>query len=357
MDNSELVVSALPVQLVDLPDGILVRRGATQLHIAGSGLRIVLELIFALACSESTSRSEIRDLVLPRFPDLTEASIDSLFDSLLATRLLEPSSSSSPSQASDEALSIRLFRWDCGITDTRTLDQAHAVILGVNRIGRSLQSALQSCGLGRITVIDDPLLRSAQPSGSSGIDETAALRDPAPIDRDNAAAVLESNIDILLATSEIGNQQAFRGWNEFAVDRAIPFLPVLLTDQIGQIGPLVQPGHGPCLECLRARQNANLAHADLLRAAEETSHLHQDAVGFLPPMADVLGGIAAIEAVKYWISPRRFDSVGFMLEIDLLTSATTRRKVLKVPRCRVCSPTRRRASARLSKTLPIAEMT
>lgn len=72
-------------------------------------------------------------------------------------------------------------------------------------------------------------------------------------------------------------------------------------------------------------------------------------------MSDVLGGIAAVEAVKYWMSARHFGSVGIMLEIDLLNSSMTRRKVLKIPRCSVCAATGRRSAARLSKTLPVAE--
>lgn len=354
MDGPETIVTALPVQLVDLPDGTLIRRGATQVHIAGSGMRIVLDLIFALAGSEGTSKAEIRDLVLPRFPDLTAAALDTLFDNLLSSRLLQPLNKTGPAAGSTDDPLIQIFRWDCGIADGRALSESHIVILGVNQIAASLTSALASCGIGRISVIDDPLLRSARLSDENGELDLTAWGRSAPVE--DTAAVLDSKIDLLLAASEAGNQQAFRSWNQLAIDREIPFLPVLLTDQIGQIGPLVQPGAGPCLECLRARQNANLDHAERLRAAEETSHLHQDAIGFLPPMAQVLGGIAAIEAVKYWVNPRQFDSVGHMLEINLLESVTVRRKVLKIPRCRVCAGTGKRAASRLSKTLPIAEM-
>ena len=233
---------------------------------------------------------------------------------------------------------------------------ARFAIVGVNQIARKLSSSLISCGIEQVTVIDDPFLRSARLSSQDGAVDMAAWGHAAPVARDNFASVLDSGIDLLLAASELGNQQALRRWNELAIQHGIPFLPVLLTDHVGQIGPLVQPGHGPCLECLRARQNANLDQAELVRAPEETSVLHQDAIGFLPPMADVVSGIAAIEAVKYVLNPRRFKSVGQMLEVDLMNSAMTRRRVLKIPRCRICAATRKQASTRLSKTLPIAEM-
>lgn len=355
MENED-TFTALPVQIVDLPDGVLVRRGATQLHIAGSGMRLVIDLIFALACADGTSKAEISDLVLPRFPDLTELNLSTLFNNLISSRLLQPRAAAAASSGADGDPSIQIFRWDCGISEGRSLADARFAIAGVNQIARKLRSALISSGIEQVTVIDDSLLRSARLSYPDGAIDMAAWGHAAPIARENCTSVLDAGIDLLLATSELSNQQAFRNWNQVAVERGIPFLPILLVDQIGQIGPLVQPGHGPCLECLRARQNANLNQAELLRAPEESSHLHQDAIGFLPPMADVLGGIAAIEAVKYWLNSRRFDSVGHMLEVDLLTSAMTRRKVLKIPRCRVCAATGKQASTRLSKTLPIAEM-
>lgn len=357
MDRQEQIVTALPVQIVDLPDGVLIRRGATQLRIAGSGLRLVLELIFSLAGAGGTSRVEIRDLVVPRFPDLTESALDSLFDSLMACRLLQIIGSNDVAlQSRDSDPSIQVFRWDCGIADGRALGDARIVILGVNRITRRIRSALASCGIDHAVVIDDPLLRSARLFHQDGTLDMALWGHSIPGRQEDSSQVFQSDTDLLMAASEVGNQQAFRSWNQFAVERKIAFLPVLLADQIGQIGPLVQPGQGPCLECLRARQNAALDRAELLRAAEETSHLHQDAIGFLPPAADILGEIAAVEAVKYWMSPRRFDMVGQMLDVDLLTPSIVRRKVLKIPRCRVCGPTGQRTSARLSKTLPIAEL-
>lgn len=250
MDISEVYVSALPVQLVDLPDGILVRRGATQLRIAGGGLRLVLELIFALACADSTSKSEIRDLVLPRFPDLTPDAIDALFDSLLSSRMLQPCGGPGRTLPSDDSPAIQLFRWDCGLTDARALASAHVVILGVNRIARSLRSALASCGVRRITVIDDPQLRSANVSL-----ETAASDDPAPLDYDSAAETLGSTTDLLVATSDLGNQQAFRAWNELAVKRGIAFLPVLLADHKSvRSAPWCSPAMVPASNaCARAR--------------------------------------------------------------------------------------------------------
>jgi bacteriocin biosynthesis cyclodehydratase domain-containing protein len=356
MNAEEQIVTALPVQIVDLPDGILVRRGATQLRIAGSGLRLIIELIFALACAEGTSKAEIRELVLPRFPDLTAAALETLFDSLTASRLLQAPGDDAAGRPGDANPSISVFRWDCGVADGRSLTQARMIIVGVNQIARRLKSALASCGIDGVTVIDDPSLRSARLCHADGTLDAAAWGHADPIAQEDVGFVLELGVDLMVAASELGNQHAFRPWNELAVERGIPLLPVLLVDGFGQIGPLVQPGQGPCLECLRARQNANLERSELLRVSEMTSHLHQDAIGFLPPMTDVLGGIAALEAVKFWMSPRRFESVGHLLDIDLLTPAMMRRKVLKIPRCRVCGATRQRASARLSKALPVSEV-
>ena len=72
-------------------------------------------------------------------------------------------------------------------------------------------------------------------------------------------------------------------------------------------------------------------------------------------MTDVLG-IAALEAVKLWMSPRRFESVGHLLDVDLLTPAMTRAGRSSRSCAAGCGATRQRASARLSKALPVSEV-
>jgi len=72
------------------------------------------------------------------------------------------------------------------------------------------------------------------------------------------------------------------------------------------------------------------------------------AVGLLPPMASVLGGIAAMEALKCLGGFIPSDALGQILEVNLIALGATSRRVLKVPRCPDCSEQSRRAPMALT---------
>ena len=153
------------------------------------------------------------------------------------------------------------------------------------------------------------------------------------------------SLDCLIATSDFGGLQLMRQWNEFCVQHGRHFLPVVLQDLIGYVGPLVIPGETACFECLRARQNANLEEASARRAAEHAAFEGQGIVGCHPAMASVLGDIAAIELTKFYGIRMPIWQVGTLIEVNLLAGRMTPRKVLKVPRCAVCGTLNRAAPA------------
>jgi thiazole/oxazole-forming peptide maturase SagC family component len=119
---------------------------------------------------------------------------------------------------------------------------------------------------------------------------------------------------------------------------------------IGSVGPLVVPGDTACYECLRARENANLADPQLARASEAGAFQRRAVTGFHPSMASVLGDLAAIELTKFFGGglPTR---VGRLIEVNLLATTLRTRKVLKVPRCQVCSPANRRSEISTDKNI------
>jgi hypothetical protein len=93
------------------------------------------------------------------------------------------------------------------------------------------------------------------------------------------------------------------------------------------------------------------------RASEHLAFEGQMVAGFHPSMASVLGDIAAIELSKFYGGWMRQRLAGTLLEVNLLNSRMTPHKILKVPRCRVCSPLNTRAPVNLNKAvfLPINE--
>ena len=104
----------------------------------------------------------------------------------------------------------------------------------------------------------------------------------------------------LVVTSDFGGQHLLRNWNRHCVRERIPFLPVVLQDLVGRIGPLVVPGEGSCLECLRARENSHIDDPETHRAAEHGAYEGQVVNAFHPSMASVLGDIAAMELLKLY---------------------------------------------------------
>ncbi len=154
---------------------------------------------------------------------------------------------------------------------------------------------------------------------------------------------------VLIVTSDFGGRRQMRAWNEFCVARGITFFPVALEGLRGYIGPLVRPRSGACYECYRARENANLEDAAATRAGEESESERQaNMAAFIDPMMASLAGTAAMELLKL--------AGGFMLpnasqliSVSFLEPSTKRHSVLRVPRCRVCSPTEWRPEINLSR--------
>ncbi|MFB3146853.1 MAG: hypothetical protein ACE1ZO_06975, partial [Nitrospirales bacterium] len=65
---------------------------------------------------------------------------------------------------------------------------------------------------------------------------------------------------------------------------------------------------------------------------------------FHPSMASILGDIAAMEMTKFYSQSMPLWNVGKLIEVNLLATRMTPRKVLKLPRCPVCSPLQTQAA-------------
>jgi len=145
-----------------------------------------------------------------------------------------------------------------------------------------------------------------------------------------------ASLHCLIATSDFGGMQLMREWNQFCYEANIQFFPVVLQNAVGYVGPLIVPGETACFECLRARQNSHLADPEIQRATEYRAFEGQLVNGFHPSMASVLGDIAAFELTKFYGRVPRW-RVGTLIEVNLLIPSIVTRKVLKIPRCSVCS--------------------
>jgi len=55
-------------------------------------------------------------------------------------------------------------------------------------------------------------------------------------------------------------------------------------------------------------------------------------------MASILGDVGAVELTKFYSGLLPRTQIGTLIEVDLMEPRINSRKVLKVPRCPVCSP-------------------
>jgi bacteriocin biosynthesis cyclodehydratase domain-containing protein len=310
-----------------------VRRGCTQIRVEGEEAERVLRDAL-LAAGEGLAPEEF----CRRYAAPDRDSVRQLLDMLAARRILVPEDSDLLPEAEESALDV--FYWHFGVggaSMARRMAEKRTAILGVNCISRRLALSLADCGVERVEVVDHPLLRNLRLFREDGsLEEDAWHRAPVPLPYE-AWADGSAGVECLVATCDFGDQQIMRDLNRFCLAEGLPFLPVVLQDIIGYVGPLVVPGETACFECLRGRQNSHLEDPELARLPEAVAFHGQAVNGFHPSMASVLGDIAAVELTKFYggVLPGR--RAGCLVEVNLFNHHLVARKVLKVPRCPACS--------------------
>jgi bacteriocin biosynthesis cyclodehydratase domain-containing protein len=335
---------ALPAQLIWIDDGVLLVRGTTEFKVGGPRAAEAVQVVMEATAGDGAHRDEIRE----QFAEPDRPAIDELIEGLLSRGFLIADGAHPP--PADVESSLDVFYWHFGqtaATVAERLNQHRLVIVGVNCISRQLAAALTATGVTSAAVVDYPLLRNVRLFD----DEDRLLAPhwppdlPRPVEYEAWTASLETGpIECVIATSDFGGTSLLRQWNEFCVGNGYRFLPIVLDRMVGSVGPLIVPGQTACYECLRARENANLEAPDLRRAADAGAHERQLVTGFHPSMASILGDIAALELTKFYggVLPWK---VGMLLEVNLLAMRLASRKVLKLPRCPVCSPLRARSTS------------
>ncbi len=339
MDLSPEKWRALPIQLIEIPNGLVLKRGRVEVKILGDGIANVLELLLETASGTGATEAEL--LALFAAPD--QANIESLIQHLISRRLLVPVSADTPS-ATDLESPESVFYWHFGRTEEEIvgrLDDQRIVIIGVNYISRQLVVSLAACGAKDIEVRDSPLLRNQSLFDAGGELRPdvwpADIEPPTPL-RLGARDIDPQDFDCLVATTDSGAKTLLRPWNELCHLHKRPFLPIVLKDLFGYIGPLVVPEETACFECLRLRERANDSDPAMRRLVDSATAGPETPVGFLPPMASSLGDIAALELIKFFAFGTPFWRAGTLIEVNLLRPDITARKVLKMPRCPVCTP-------------------
>ncbi|MEA2328255.1 MAG: hypothetical protein QOE68_3214, partial [Thermoanaerobaculia bacterium] len=283
------------------------------------------------AVIEAAADGATASSIIARFEAPAHPAVRSLIAELRARRILV---TGRPSAEDETPEDVFYWHFDLDYEDVgRALTERPFVIIGVNRVTERLMEGLRASGAKSVTLLDDPLLRGNADAVAAEAGEWAAAVDPQSKPR-------------VVITSEFGGHGLLRDWNRFCVERGLEWMPVVLDDVVARVGPIVIPGRTACLECVRARQNANAEDLGRLRVIESD----RPVAASHPILAAVAGEVAAFELLKAATRIPRWQ-VGTMIEISLLVPSLVSRKVLRLPRCLVCSSLNRSAPVTLKKSV------
>jgi bacteriocin biosynthesis cyclodehydratase domain-containing protein len=339
-----LRLRALPVQVIERANGIILKRGCTEFKVDGPEAEKIVQAILVAVSAEGATLEEVCSF----FPQPYRSAVEDLTKQLVARRILVLADDP-PHDLPEPEDALDVFYWNFGYRAgevTENLNSGRISIVGVNCISRQLAVSLRAAKVSNFEVVDYPLLRNLRlfdgdgqviagewkPTGSMPIkyEDWSPERDSVPL-------------GCLVATSDFGGMHLLREWNEYCVKESRHFLPVVLQNVIGYVGPIVVPGETACYECLRARQNSHMVDPDAERAAEQKAFEGQLVNGYHPSMASVLGDIVAMELTKFCSLIPRW-RVGTLIEVNLLIPSVVTRKVLKIPRCSVCGSLKKRSA-------------
>lgn len=334
--DADVLLRSVPVDLLTTDDGVIVSRGTMQLHVQGSDARD-----FIVALLEATREAAAsREAMLEEIPEGYREAVGTLLDQLVARRVLVPEDSPLVPEGPAES-PLDVFYWNFGMSSAQASEGLNArtlVIVGANFLSRRFATTLLENGLSNLVMVDDPDLRngrfSAEDGSLSGWPEY--LGEPRGVDNWMEDLTPEE-IAGVVALSDAGNRMAMRRWNAACVEQGSMFFPVVLDRMRAEIGPLTIPKETACYECLRARQNSNLTDPVKERLPEQAAAAGHMRNTFHGAMAGAVADVAALEIAKL-LSRAVNPKIGQLIAMALLEPSMTSHFVLKVPRCRVCSP-------------------
>jgi len=326
----EAVLRSRPVHTIELGSTIAVRRGRVEFHISGPGASSALSRI--LKCGEGSGL--LKEEILQKFDVDEQATAGTLIEHLIERDVLYYAQPDAVNDGGNET-TLDLFYWHFGrsIGDiNRTLSLREIVLIGANDLSFALMSVFKDSGIDNLRIVDDPMLRGP----SSFLDKTKNLN---LIDGADFMEEIKSNRKpvCVVTTSTAPNRRALLDWNNWAVDTESHFYPVMMDDLSAFSGPLVVPGQTACYECLQARWNSNLSSQSYALPNGRTDSASL-AHGYHPAMVAMLAGVAALEVTKLYNGLAESRAAD-LIELDYVGRTMRPHRVLKVPRCGVCSNT------------------
>lgn len=260
-----------------------------------------------LSSDGDTRRSEVRQLV----------------QGLLKREIVEIEPST-PAGSMQERCFARFH--DDAAACARRLSSSRVLVRGRGAVAEALAEEFRRAGVG--------VVRRSAPGSS--VDGPSLL-----------CGCLAADLAVLVSDTGDGRSREEEAANDLAIEHGFTWCPVRIFGGEGFVGPLFVAGEGPCLACLQGREEANWVEPDVTRAYLDHTRAAPrslEAYGRLPGFVAIVSAWAAIEGTKYLSRFAPPAILGQVLRIDFLRCTVRLHRVLRLPRCRRCSPLRRQPS-------------
>jgi bacteriocin biosynthesis cyclodehydratase domain-containing protein len=331
------------LQLIPVSDDeVVLKRGVAELLLKGPGIHTLVEPLIRLL-GDSRGREDI----VEAFPGHLRSEVHALLQDLLDRRLITEQPPATSSDGGAEALQASFWRsfGDVGEVAFSRLGDATVLVVGANEVSRAVVRSLLTMKLGRVALASHPILDNVLIPWANG-NQSAREKRVEELHREPRDEDFEG-CQLVCAACDFGSPDALLEMSRQALRSRKPFLPVWLSNMVGYVGPVTYPFETACLRCYHVRTDSNNRGFEAARAVRRFVASDPDARyagGFLPPMAGVIGQIAGMEIVKFLGGLVPADTIGRVIEVNLVSFASSVRRVLKVPRCPDCSEVMQRSS-------------
>jgi thiazole/oxazole-forming peptide maturase SagC family component len=245
-----------------------------------------------------------------------------------------------------------------GTSFQELLKDAKVVVLGLGGVGSHVLTSLVAAGVGTMVGADstnverlDINLGTFYTMEDLGKTKRETVRDRVAklnpyvdfkaldIEINEVEDLLDiiSGCNLLLLTADCFPLSTCRIVDKACLERRVTWLQAYIDGLVGVVGPTIIPYQTACYTCYELRKKANLDFREENTALEKYL-LENPNISYsgLKSMATVVGGLAALEAVKVLTGFSYPVTYGRLLKIDFLSFDVTPHEILKIPRCPSC---------------------
>lgn len=145
------------------------------------------------------------------------------------------------------------------------------------------------------------------------------------------------NYDLLILGDEAGDLELNHALNEACVKSKTPFLSIRLEDDSLKFGPYVHTPSTPCFNCFDERIESNIEEVRARREYREYKS-NTGTTDYLPDYVfGIVESIAIDEILSILTGEKEPETKGSVIEFNLHPPLLDKHKVLRLPKCSVCS--------------------